>query len=138
MAAAIAVLLASAGVSIADIRRKRITRLFDAILFGIYGIAGCLLTFLIFVSVHEATSPNWLYLWLNPLCLLPCGLIWLRRCTQLLRIYQCANLTILTALLCCWYWIPQSANPAFFPLIAAEMIRVATYLALTRRHAAGK
>ena len=42
--------------------------MFDTIYFNIAGLAGLLLTFLIFVSVHYATSPNWLYLWLNPLC----------------------------------------------------------------------
>lgn len=40
--------------------------LWISLYFIIAGIAGCVITFLVFCSEHEATSPNWLMLWLNP------------------------------------------------------------------------
>ncbi|MBD5234382.1 MAG: DUF4105 domain-containing protein [Bacteroidales bacterium] len=116
--------------SIHDIRLKRLSRWFDTIFFSVLGFTGLLLTFLIFISVHEATSPNWLYLWLNPLCLLVPILIWIKRTKKVLICYQIANFAVLTGLLAFWPLIPQSANPAFLPIILAEMLRSATYIYL--------
>ncbi len=117
-------------ISVFDIRRRRLSRWFDTIFFTILGLTGLLLTFLIFISVHEATSPNWLYIWLNPLCLLVPALIWIKRTKRVLICYQIANFAVLTGLLAFWPLIPQSANPAFFPIILAEMLRSATYVYL--------
>ena len=66
-------------ITIRDIRRGRSTRWLDTALFGTFGLAGLLLTFLIFVSLHEATSPNWLYGWLNPFCLIAAVGIWIKK-----------------------------------------------------------
>ena len=105
------------------IKRGRLTRWFDSILFALLGLTGCLLTFLIFVSVHEATSPNWLFAWLNPLCLIPTIFIWIKKARTFLVWYQMTNFVVLIALCVAWHWLPQSANPAFLPLIGAEMLR---------------
>lgn len=118
--------------TVRDIRRRRVTAWFDATLFGILGLLGLLLTFLIFVSEHEATSPNYLYLWLNPLCLVPAIFIWIKKASSFLVCYQIANFAVLTALCLSWPWVPQSGNPAFIPLIAAEMLRSASYIYLYR------
>lgn len=120
-------------VTVSDVRRKRITRWVDAVYFAILGIAGCLLTFLIFVSVHEATSPNWLYAWLNPLCLLVPVLIWIKLARNVLICYQMLNFAVLIALLAAWPFIPQSANPAFLPLVLADMMLSARYIYICRK-----
>lgn len=122
----------SVAFTVRDIKRHRTTRWFDALLFGTIGLTGCLLTFLIFVSVHEATSPNWLYLWINPVALLVPCLIWLKRAEKALVCYQIANFAVLFVLLAAWYFLPQSANPAFLPLILAEMTRSASYITVNR------
>ncbi|MCM1138916.1 MAG: DUF4105 domain-containing protein [Muribaculum sp.] len=109
------------------------TRIFDTLLFSINGVLGLVLTFLIFISVHEATSPNWLYLWLNPLCLIGALAIWVKCAKLLLFYYQIVNfalLIILVAILLCGL---QSPNPAFYPLIAADALRALGYL-LTYKH----
>ena len=125
------ILALAAALTIRDIRRGRVTRWFDALLFGIYGIMGLLLTFLIFISVHEATSPNWIYLWLNPLCLCVPILIWIKRAQIVLIWYQIANFAVLLLLLALWPLIPQSANPAFLPLVGAGIIRAGSYVFIT-------
>lgn len=115
-----------------DIRRKSVTRWVDTVLFGIFGIEGCLLTFLIFISVHEATSPNWLYLWLNPLCFIAATAVWIKRGKRLLMSYHFANfvaLFLLSVLLVCGI---QTGNTAFAPLIAAAMIRSLSYIYINR------
>lgn len=124
------ILLLTAVITAHDIRRGSVSRWFDAALFGVFGLAGCLLTFLIFVSVHEATSPNYLYLWLNPLCLIPSIFIWLKKCKKLVLCYHFTNFALVFALCACWYWLPQSANIAFVPLILSDLIRSASYIYL--------
>ena len=118
--------------TIRDLRRNKTTKWFDAVFFGAIGLAGCLLSFLIFISVHEATSPNWLYAWLNPAALLVPCLIWLKRTKIVLVCYQFVNFAVLFTLLAIWYFLPQSANPAFLPLILAEAMRSASYLRANR------
>lgn len=112
--------------SVRDIRRRRPTRWLDAALFGIFGLAGCLLTFLIFVSEHEATSPNWLYLWLNPLCLLVPALTWIPRAQRVLIAYWWLNIVLTGGMVIAWYWLPQSTNPALWLLVSGDLIRAVT------------
>lgn len=128
-----AVFILAACLTVRDIRRKSVTRWFDAAFFGLLGIAGLILTFLIFISVHEATSPNLLYFWLNPLCLLVPALIWLKKCKGFLIWYQIVNFAVLIALSALWAWLPQSGNPAFIPLIGAELIRSGSYIYINIR-----
>lgn len=128
MAAALAVLALAAVLTVRDVRRRRVTRWFDAVLYGLQGLAGCLLTFLIFVSVHEATSPNLLLMWLNPLALVVPVLIWLKKCKVAVFSYQIINFALLFAMCAVWPFADQSANAAFWPLIAADALRSLSYI----------
>lgn len=122
-----------AGVTVRDLRRRRVTRWVDAVLFGVYGLAGLLLTFLIFVSVHEATSPNWLYLWLNPLCLTVTLLIWLKKRKNMVISYQFINFALILAMIAIWPWTGQSMNAAFIPFIGCDLMRSASYIIIQKR-----
>ncbi|MDE6134030.1 MAG: DUF4105 domain-containing protein, partial [Muribaculaceae bacterium] len=122
-------------VAVRDLRRHRLTRWFDSAVFAIFGLAGCLLTFLIFISVHEATSPNILYFWLNPLCLLVPILIWIKSARVVLICYQMINFAVLFALCAAWPFVAQSANPAFLPLVLADMILAIRFVTVARRPA---
>ncbi len=123
MAAMLALLIITCAVTYRDIRSRHQSRWFDAILFGIYGVLGCIIAFLIFISVHEATSPNWLFLWLNPLCLLVPVLIWAARARRFLKIYLTAAVTATVALGLLFIAGVQSLNPAFLPMMLAGIIR---------------
>ncbi len=131
MAVALAILLLTVVVAVCDIRRRRITRWVDAALFGAYGLAGCLIAFLVFVSIHEATSPNWLLLWLNPLCLLVPALIYIKKCRRLVKLYGFINFAALILLIVMWPWLGQSGNPAFLHLVTADVILTLRYLYIT-------
>lgn len=122
-------------ICIADMRRKKITRWFDSIIFSVFSVVGLLLTFLIFVSVHEATSPNWLYLWLNPLCLIPAIGIWIKRYKRVVYFYQICNFALLLVLLAIALFGVQTLNSAFFLLIAADMALSARYIFVARKSA---
>ncbi len=113
-----------------DQRHRRVTKWADAVLFGVFGIEGLILSFLIFVSVHEATSPNWLYLWLNPLCLIVPVFIWLKKCKKLVLSYHFINFVSSFAL--CFIWIAevQYINYALLPLIFSGIMRSTSYIKL--------
>lgn len=115
-------------ITVRDIRRRRVTKWLDALLFGVFGIAGLVLTFLIFVSVHEATSPNWLYLWLNPLCLTVPLLIWLKKCKMIVISYHFINFALILIMIVAWPLCGQSGNMAFIPLIGCDIMRSVSYL----------
>lgn len=95
----------------------------DTLLFGMQGLAGLLLTFLIFVSVHEATSPNLLYMWLNPAALAGSALVWLKTCKKALLCYHFINFALLALMSLVWCRQAQSGNAAFIPFIAASALR---------------
>lgn len=102
--------------------RKRIYPLIYSIWFALCGLAGCLIAFLVFVSSHEATSPNLLIVWLNPLLLVPAVTVWIKRLRTFNRIFMVLECVALACMLLAWPFQPQSANPAFFLLIAATLI----------------
>lgn len=128
MAAGVCVFVLALGFTVRDVRRRRVSRVFDTLLYLAYGLCGCVVAFLVFVSVHPATSPNWVILWLNPFCLLPTLFLWLKKGKNVLICYQILNFVVLLAMLALWPLIPQSANPAFLPFVAADMLRSASYV----------
>ncbi len=120
--------------TVRDIRRRRVTKWVDATYFGILGMAGLLLTFLIFVSVHEATSPNFLFIWLNPFCIIPVIFIWLKNGYKVVFCYQIINFAAVFIGLACWWWLPQSANAAFLPLVLGDLMRAGSYISLNYKN----
>lgn len=111
-------------VSVFQMRGKSVwARWFDTAWFTLTGLEGLVITFLIFVSVHEATSPNWLYLWLNPLCFIGAITPWLKSGNRLEFCYQSVNFALLIALGALFVAGVQSPNPAFIPLMSASGLR---------------
>lgn len=130
VAAAVYLLVITLIVSAVDFWRRKISRWYDSLLYGVMGLAGCLLTFLIFVSTHEATSPNWLFLWLNPLCFIPVVFEWIKSCKRVVYCYQFCNFAALIVLLAGHQFFGQALNPAFAILIVSDLIRSFTYIYL--------
>lgn len=128
MAVAVATLLLTLIISICDIMRRKISRWYYSLLYSVYGILGLILSFLIFVSVHEATSPNWLYLWLNPLCFVAAVGVWVKKAKNLVFCYQIVNFVFLIALIIIFMTGVQKPDAAFYPLILADMIASSVYI----------
>lgn len=127
-------------VTIRDLKRLSVSRWLDSLLFGAFGLAGCLIAFLVFISVHEATSPNYLLVWLNPFCLIPAIFIWIKKARVIILSYQIVNFVVLIFLAAAWPLLPQSGNMAFVPLLLCDMLRSAgyIYINLKNRTAPGK
>lgn len=131
MAAMLALLLVAAIITLLDQHRHRLSRWFDALLFGVFGLEGCIIAFLVFVSVHEATSPNWLLLWLNPLCLIVPITVWIRPLAGYLKIYHICNIVAILALAFAGCIGLQTLNMAFLPAMGAGILRSYNFICLS-------
>lgn len=112
-------------------KRRTVYRWIYTLWYGICGIAGCVEAFLVFFSEHEATSPNLLLIWLNPLQLLFAACVWSRRmrlCSIGMAWY---DIVAVGCLLIVWPFQHQSANPAFFPLMGITVALAAAYAIIT-------
>lgn len=114
--------------------KKRIYRWIYTLWFGICGLGGCLVLFLVVISQHEATSPNLLLVWLNPLQLLPAICVWFRRLRYGTAAIAWFDVVALSCMLLVWPFQQQSANPAFFPLIGTTLALAATYLLVSSQN----
>lgn len=128
------ILLAVTGaVSWCNIKKLKFGKWFDSIFYGLVGIDGLIITFLVFVSVHEATTPNYLILWINPLCLLVPILVWNKKGRYTLYIYQWLNLCCIISFAGTWIFGIQSGNVAFAPIMLADAVRAVTYIYIFKR-----
>lgn len=118
--------------TVRDLRRGKVTRWVDTVLYGLCGVAGMLLSFLVFVSVHEATSPNWNIVWLNPLGLISAVGVWLKKLKPVVMWYHFANFAVLIILMAGWKLTGQVINWAFVPIISCLVLRSASYVYITR------
>ena len=130
MTIALLVLVLTLLVSCHDWRRRDVSHWLDTLLFTAGGLAGCILFFLIFFSTHEATSPNINILWLHPLLLLLAVLPWFKKTSTINRWLHGLNALIVALLMLLWPVQPQVANIAFFPLMAALVVRSLTNVLL--------
>ncbi|MDE6718142.1 MAG: DUF4105 domain-containing protein [Muribaculaceae bacterium] len=108
--------------------RRILFRWIYSLWFGVIGLAGCLIAFLVFFSEHEATDSNVLILWLNPFQLLLAFSIWSRKMKWLSKYISIYNTVVIGCLLLVWYFQRQSANPAFFPLMGLTLLLSVTFL----------
>ncbi len=133
MMVAVLLLAITVIITVRDIKRGRVTRWFDCALFSVLGLLGLLSFFLIFISTHSATSPNFLAVWINPFCLLGAILIWIKKAYKFLRFYHFINFALLIILMGAWWIIPQSASWAIFPMIACSAIRSFNFIKCANR-----
>lgn len=132
MTLAVALLLAMAALSVRDVRRRKSTRWVDSLLFGIAFLGGAVVAFLVFISTHEATSPNYNLLWLHPLHIVPAVLVWIKSAKKVVVCYHFVNFAVIFITMALWAVLPQCANAAFFPLMGALAVRSLSYLMVTR------
>lgn len=111
----------------------KVYKLLYTLWYGIEGVAGCLVCFLVFVSSHEATSPNLLLVWLNPLQLIFSVAVWFRRCRILNAGLAWYNTIGVGCLFLVWSFQKQYANPAFLPMMGVSVMLAVTYLLVSSK-----
>lgn len=112
------------------IRRRVYPRGVATIFYACFGVAGLVVAFLVFISVHEATSPNYNLLWLNPLCFIPVACFWIKKAKMVIIPYFFINFVLLLWLLVIWILGVQSPNTAFIPLVITDMLLSVLYIYL--------
>ncbi|MDL2255131.1 DUF4105 domain-containing protein [Parabacteroides sp. OttesenSCG-928-K15] len=103
-------------------QKKRYNGL-DIVLFSIAAIAGTVLFFLSFVSVHPCIWPNWSVVWLHPFHFIGVILFSVKKAKKAAYWYHFINFAALSLLLIGWFFLPQQMNAAFIPLILILWIR---------------
>ena len=102
---------------------RRIFWGYDIFLFGIQGLAGCIIAFLFFFSVHPTVGSNYLIVFLNPIPLiyLPFMIYHIRKHKK--DWYDIINIVILTLFIAFWGLIPQKISLVIVPLALSLLAR---------------
>jgi hypothetical protein len=106
-----------------EIYRKKHFRLLDFILFFAYGLTGCVVFFLSFMSIHPTVFPNFSIIWAHPLHIILAVSLFIKPLKKLVNYYILINGLILLLFILGWEIIPQEFNAAFFPLVLTLCIR---------------
>ena len=133
MACGIYFLVAILILSTLEIWKKQHFKWLDCIIFSFYGIVGCVICFLVFISEHPATSPNYSIIWANPLQLLIGVFVWVKYLKKVVSYYHFVNFAVLLLFLIVWHWLPQLLNIAFIPYIIVLIVRSLTYIGVDKR-----
>ncbi|MDR2774989.1 MAG: DUF4105 domain-containing protein [Tannerella sp.] len=104
-------------------RKKTYFGWLDTILFSFAGIAGCILFFLSFFSVHPCMFPNISLLWLHPFHLIGAAFFSVKKFNKPAFWYHFINFAAILGMLIVWIFITQHFNIAFIPLIASLWLR---------------
>lgn len=110
--------------------RRKVSKIIYTIFYSLIGLTGLLLCYLVFVSDHPATSPNYLLIWLNPLGLIVPCVIWLRgeKARWIMYPYMLANTVGIMVFLCLWPLFNQYINYSLLSLVISDLLFSVTYV----------
>lgn len=129
--AALLLFALTALITIYGLRKRRALWRVDILLFGVAGLAGCVIAFLSCFSTHPAVSPNYLIFVFHPLHLLLLPFFVRRQAKGLRSYYHAVNTVVLTLFILIWPFNPQYFDPAILPLALCLLIRSVNNLVLT-------
>lgn len=108
-------------------------KIYDTILFGVAGIGGLIIFFLMFFSEHPATDKNWNFVWLNIFGLIFAVLFWVKPMKKVVNFYHFINFAVLTLFLIFWWLIPQNLPLATIPFSMSLWLRSGTNVIVSRK-----
>lgn len=104
----------------------------DILLFGAQGIAGCIIAFLFFFSVHPTVGSNYLLILFNPIPLGYLPIMIYREIKRKKDLYHWANAFVLTLFIVFWNVMPQKFNLVILPLASILLVRSLTHIVKTK------
>ena len=133
MTCGILFLLVNMVIAFLQVGRRRIYWGWDFLLYGIQGIAGCIIAFMFFFSTHPTVGSNWLVILFNPLALffIPWTLWRLKKGGK--DYFSMANCLILTFFIISFPFIPQEINLTILPLALGLLVNSASHVIATRK-----
>ncbi|MCQ2360823.1 MAG: DUF4105 domain-containing protein [Paludibacteraceae bacterium] len=108
--------------------KKLDLRWFDAIIFSINGLFGCLVLFLILFSKHPFTFANFNIIWLNPLFFCPLLFVIFKRLQKYEFIYYAIVSIVLVLFLFGSNMLSQEFNDAVYPFTIIFLLRALSYV----------
>lgn len=118
---------------IRDRFRSKTVRIVYTFWFSVFFLAGCLVAFLVFVSSHEATSPNFNILWLNPLAIIGAFSVWFNKLKRVWVCYHFVNFACVLVYALIWLADIQQGNPAFIPLLLTDAFLSVSFITYSRK-----
>ena len=118
-----AFLVISAGLSVYDLRRKKLSKWFDLPVFGIVGLVGILLFILWTATDHAAAAQNFNLLWALPTHVVA-FLIYRKKSGPFLKKYFLFASVLTVVLLATWFILPQQLNNYLIPFVMALLCRM--------------
>lgn len=106
-----------------DWKKKRLTKLFDVIVFSVVGWLGLLLFILWVATDHRAAANNFNLLWAFPLHAVAAPMLFRAKYYGFLKKYFTVTGIVLIATLGLWFVIPQQLNVFLIPFVTALAIR---------------
>ena len=116
MTCALLLLACSVAIVVGGIRKGRQCWAWNALMFLLQGIGGCIIAFLFFFSLHPTVGSNWLLILFNPLPLLYLPVMIYRGIKQQKDPYHWCNAVVLTSFIILMPVLPQEFNPTVLPL----------------------
>lgn len=128
MTCALIWLLISCSIVWVSIQKGKIYWAWDAFLFGIQGLGGCVIAFLFFFSLHPTVGSNWMILMFNPIPLFYLPIMIYKGIKGKKDLYHAYNAAVLTIFICSIPFLPQKINPTVLPLALNLLITSAGHL----------
>lgn len=122
-AAAVAVFVITLLLVWAEWKSGRRFWLWDILLYGVQGLAGCVIFFLTFFSTHPTVDSNWLLWVLNPLPLLYLPYMLFLLIKRRRDYYHAVSAALILLFFLASPLLPQAFNVAVYPYLAALILR---------------
>jgi hypothetical protein len=110
-------------ISFFDWKRKKLSRWFDMILFGVVGLVGMLLFVLWLFTDHYDAARNFNLLWAFPLHFIASVMLLSKRTYNVLSLYFLLCEVTLAGTLVFWWGLPQELNVYLLPVVIGLAIR---------------
>ena len=116
-----------------QLKIKKVIWIWDILLFGMQGLAGCVIAFLVFFSTHPTVGSNWLILLFNPIPLVYLPVMAYRAIKGKKDLYHVINIVYLTLFIMIMPFIQQKFNATVLPLALCLLICSASHVLLYYR-----
>lgn len=122
------IFFAGIAITVVELKKKKYYRQIDGLLLFISGLAGIIIFYLMFFSIHPLVKNNYNILWCNPLNILTGIFVWTKKLKKPVKIQQMINIVCFLSVLIIAAFSFQSIEFAFIPLIALLLIRSIRWL----------
>lgn len=109
-------------------KTQRIWWGWDIVLYGLQGLAGCIIAFLFFFSVHPTVGSNWLLILFNPIPLLYLPFMVYKAVKRKKDYYHVGNMVYLTLFITILPFCGQEFNLTVLPLALGLLVNAASHV----------